>query len=619
MLILWAVDPGGNMKLSVLLLTLISSMYLLNACGGGASSGGGGGNLVATHFSLTAPATATGGSTFSFTVTALDAANNLATGYAGTVTFTSTDGHALLPGTSTLVDGTGTFTATLESAGNQTIAATDLSRSTITGVTNSITVATVAARLAVTVPLPAKIAAYFNFTVTAGTPLSFTVTALDSADNPVPVYTGTVSFTSTDGQAALPANSTLTNGTGTFSATLKTAGNQTIAATDTATVSITGTSISIHVVAPASGFTPTGSMLNARESHTATLLNDGRVLVVGGANITAVKTLGPILGCPSFFFCYVFSPLASAEIYDPTTAAFTSTGAMSATRVFHTTTLLSDGKVLIAGGDDRSATAPTTTFATAEIFDPSTGVFTLTGNMVNARSGHTATLLTNGKVLLAGGNGGNGDFPLAAELFDPATGEFTATGDMTEERVLHTATLLSDGRVLLAGGNSAGASSATAELFDPTTGTFSLAGNMVYARSGHTATLLTDGKVLLAGGDSGNGNLPLAAELFDPTTGTFATTGSTGTVRAGQTATLLANGKVLVTGGIDANKNILSTAEMYDPASGTFTAAGNMEIERLAHAAILLLNGKVLITGGVNADNTQNLMVNSLGLAELFP
>jgi hypothetical protein len=555
----------------------------------------------ATHFSVVAPANDTAGTFFTLTVNALDASNNVVTSYAGTVHFTSTDVQATLPANSTLTNGTETFSATMKTPGGQTISVTDTATASITGSSNSITVSgATASHFSVTVPA----------TATAGTAFNFTVTALDSLGNTLAGYTGTVSFTSTDGQAALPANSTLTDGTGTFSGILKTDGNQTITATDIAAASITGTSRSIHVLTPASGFTPTGSMLNAREGHTATLLNDGRVLVVGGMHWAALRF------CPLETICFRLNALASAEVFDPSTGEFTAAGGMSVARVFQTATLLGDGRVLVTGGDDRYGT----TYGTAEIFDVSTGVFTPTGNMVYARSSHTATLLTNGKVLLAGGVGDNGTAPSAAELFDPTTGEFTAVGNITVSRFFHTATLLSDGKVLLAGGESSGAT-ATAELYDPLTGTFTVTGNMTVARTSHRATLLKSGAVLITGGASSDG-ITATAELFDPATGTFAPTGSMGTARELHTATMLANGKVLVTGGIDelgtvAEIHYLSTAEMFDPTNGTFTPAGNMQIERSEHAAILLVNDTVLITGGINGDNAEYL--NSLASAELFP
>src|SRR5205814_1117823 len=188
-----------------------------------------------THFSVTAsPSSITAGGTTSVTVTALDAGNSTVTSYSGTVHFTSTDGQAILPADSTLTNGAGTFTVTLKTSGNQTV--------TATGTRNIISVAAAAATH-FTVSAPAS--------ATAGSAFSFTVTALDQFNNTSTGYGGMVHFTSSDGQAVLPSNSTLTNGTGTFSATLKTAGSQSITATDTVTSSITGTSNAITVNAAA--------------------------------------------------------------------------------------------------------------------------------------------------------------------------------------------------------------------------------------------------------------------------------------------------------------------------------------------------------------------------------
>jgi uncharacterized protein (TIGR03437 family) len=195
---------------------------------------------AATTFVVTAPSSGTAGTAFNFTVTALDQFGNTATGYAGTVHFTSTDGLATLPANSTLTNGVGTFSATLKTAGNQTITATDTVTSSITGTSNTIAITPAAAsHFSVTAPGSAVPNDSFNFTVTA----------LDQFNNTATGYSGTVHFTSSDGSATLPANSTLTNGVGTFSATLKTAGNQTITATDTVNSSITGTSGNISVTA----------------------------------------------------------------------------------------------------------------------------------------------------------------------------------------------------------------------------------------------------------------------------------------------------------------------------------------------------------------------------------
>ncbi|MFZ0739769.1 MAG: hypothetical protein WBL70_00185 [Candidatus Acidiferrales bacterium] len=223
------------MKRILLVLILVCCLRLLSACGGGAS-GGGTPQLTATHFSVTATGNAVAGTAFNIMVTALDAANNTVSTYSGTVHFTSSDAQAVLPAASTLASGTGTLSVTLMTPGTQTVTATDTA--SITGTSNSITVTAPATHFAVTGPSNA----------TTGISFNFGVTALDASNNTVMTYSGTVHFTSTDAQASLPANSTLTNGTGSFLATLKTLGSQTITATDTTTASITGTSNLLMVV-----------------------------------------------------------------------------------------------------------------------------------------------------------------------------------------------------------------------------------------------------------------------------------------------------------------------------------------------------------------------------------
>jgi 6-phosphogluconolactonase (cycloisomerase 2 family) len=200
--------------------------------------------LPATHFSVSAPGTATIGTPFNVTVTALNASNATVPGYTGIVHFTSSDGGAVLPANTTLTAGTGTLSVTLGTAGSQTVTATDTVTASITGTSGAVTVSAA--------PLPAT---HFLVsapgTATASTPINVTVTALNSANAAVPGYTGTVHFTSSDGSAVLPVNTALTAGTGTLAVTLKTAGNQTITATDTASASITGTSGTVAVAAGA--------------------------------------------------------------------------------------------------------------------------------------------------------------------------------------------------------------------------------------------------------------------------------------------------------------------------------------------------------------------------------
>jgi Galactose oxidase, central domain/Kelch motif len=185
-------------------------------------------------------------------------------------------------------------------------------------------------------------------------------------------------------------------------------------------------------------------------------------------------------------------------------AMFSRTGSMATTRVGHTATLLHDGRVLVAGGNDGYGA-----FVSAEIYDPKTGTFSPTGPLTTARNNHTATLLADGRVLVTGGSSFTD--PLAsAEIYDLKTGTFSPTGAMTTAREYHTATLLADGRVLVTG-SGAEASGASAEIYDPATGTFSPTVSMNTARLHYTATLLADGRVLIAG-DSSDGS----ADIFVP-------------------------------------------------------------------------------------------------------
>jgi CARDB/Galactose oxidase, central domain len=339
----------------------------------------------------------------------------------------------------------------------------------------------------------------------------------------------------------------------------------------------------------AQNFTTTGSLNVARLWHTATLLNNGMILIAGGQGPAGNTT-------------------ASAELYNPATGIFSTTGSMTTARNFHTATLLDNGMVLIAGGGNNTAR-----LASAELYDPVTGTFSATGNMTSARNEHTATLLHNGMVLIAGGGGLNAgsNFILAsAELYDPATGIFSTTGSMTTGELLHTATLLNNGMVLIAGGiDPTGTTSARGQLYNPASGTFMATGRLNTARVYHTATLLNNGMALIAGGTgSPNTLIPLAgAELYNPATGVFTATGSLNTARHRHTATLLNNGTVLFAGGSQgfSGINSLASAELYDPATAAFAATGSLNTGRQFHKATLLNNGLVLITGGTGGSSAE--------------
>jgi hypothetical protein len=200
--------------------------------------------------------------------------------------------------------------------------------------------------------------------------------------------------------------------------------------------------------------------------HTATLLNNGKVLIVGGSSdLVLVALLQSQNGNPTRKVLiaggFVNDPvhLASAELYDPATGEFAAIGNMTVARPGHTATLLSSGNVLLAGG-------VADWLVSVELYDPVSRKFTSTGSMTAARQNHTATLLGNGKVLIAGGAGASGDLK-SAELYDPGNGEFTATGSMTAAREKHTATLLPSGTVLIAGGwTQATGNLASAELYE---------------------------------------------------------------------------------------------------------------------------------------------------------
>lgn len=306
---------------------------------------------------------------------------------------------------------------------------------------------------------------------------------------------------------------------------------------------------------PGSGsFTSTGNMTVRRYAQTSTLLQNGAVLMVGGFSFDATACLNDGT-----------SPvLKSAELYDPSSGSFASTSNMTEERGGHTATLLANGKVLVVGGGNSGGGRPPffgDGSATAELYDPATRVFTSTGSMATGRVGHTATLLASGEVLIAGGLTTASSDPVAtAEVYNPASGVFSpTTGSMTAARAGHTATILQDGRVLITGGFSDQtlAGVATAEIYDPATHSFAVTGSMALARWSHTATLLPNGTVLVVGGEGVSSNI--TAEVYDPLAGSFQPLGFTQSPRSAHSATLLQNGKVIVIGGLFSP----TTAELY--------------------------------------------------------
>jgi hypothetical protein len=328
----------------------------------------------------------------------------------------------------------------------------------------------------------------------------------------------------------------------------------------------------LWVPSEGSYFAQTGSMRIARLGHTATLMHDGRVLITGGTSTESSD--------------FDVGDLNSAEVYDPSTGAFSPTGSMRHFRARHTATLLADGQVLITGPAGE---------ASAELYDPVTGQFSLTGSLRTIqRLSQTAAPLPGGKVLIAGEAG--------AEIYDPVTGSFSSAAayPVTIDWIAH-AVPLGDGRVLLMGSN-------PSLVFDPTRNSFDVSAWLLSSYGTYvglaTATLLTDGRVLIAGGTDDMFFQFSEAQHYDPATETFRFTGGLSISRAAHAAVRLADGRVLVLGGDNMPCDIGcegsdASAELYDPDAGIFIPAPSMGVSRTSPQATLLLDGNVLVTGGV--------------------
>ncbi len=269
-------------------------------------------------------------------------------------------------------------------------------------------------------------------------------------------------------------------------------------------------------------------------------------------------------------------------------------------RAAHSATMLSSGKVLVAGGFAGGENG----MKSAEIFDPATGGFSPTTDMNVARASHSATHLRNGKVLIAGGF--NGNYIDSAELYDPATGRFAPAGKLTRPRSEHQAVMLADGRILIAGGVGTGWTFlADAEIYDPVANTFTATGSMTTPRESHTATLLKDGRVLISGGHKDRRaaiTIYSSTEIYDPAKGTFTPTADLTVRRHKHDALLMDNGQVLIVGGSDErdSRGAYATVEIYDPKTNRTRRAGDMNASRykLQGTTILLPDGRVLIAGG---------------------
>jgi hypothetical protein len=329
--------------------------------------------------------------------------------------------------------------------------------------------------------------------------------------------------------------------------------------------------------AASAAWAPSGPMGTPRQRHTATRLDDGRVLVTGG------YTAGDW-----------FYPIESAEIYDPASGTFADANAMKLARVEHTATLLADGRVLVTGG---SVDGEQHSLSSVEIYDPATGAWNDAAPLLEARSGHAAVRLADGRVLVVGGDAGfEGGYQISAtsEVYDPLLDAWALVSPMSEAREHHTATLLDDGRVLVAGGDQENYTAVgLAEIFDPATAGFEPAGALEMPRTFHAAAPLADGRVLVVGGVGkvGDAITGLASvEIFEANSGAFQSGADMLLTQGAPAATALPDGRVLVSSA--------GTSQAYDPLRGSWSFTGTMSETRYDHTVTLLGNGLVLAVGG---------------------
>ena len=339
----------------------------------------------------------------------------------------------------------------------------------------------------------------------------------------------------------------------------------------------------VEIYDPATGTGVWGNPLaQARYFHTATTLADGRILIAGGA------------------FNGASGGIAQAELFDPVAGTFSSAGTMITGRFLHTATLLANGSVLVTGGQAGGGA-----LTSAEVYSPPTasnpsGNWTAVGNMGTARTAHTATLLWNGNVLVAGGQDATFAATASTEIFSPVTNAFTAGHAMLSARAYHTATLRG-GTVFMIGGFGPGGEVKQTDLFS---GALFSAGPLLNdARDSHTATLLPNGDILVAGGEDATQVGTTSVEVLSAATGTFSVKASMSTGRLYHTATLMGNGDVLVTGGLHYSPSfaILSASEIFDPLFGTPPAsvlASTLENHTATPVPGVFLTNSVLIAGG---------------------
>ena len=341
---------------------------------------------------------------------------------------------------------------------------------------------------------------------------------------------------------------------------------------------------------------PTNSMSFARGTHTATLLEDGRLLIAGGddgsGRLEAITD--------------------TAELYDPSTGRWEPAEVLGRQRTQHAALPLNDGRVLLVGGagvvqakiDEQGIEQP---LIETDLFDPASETWSFTGDISTPRDYVAAALLSNGSVLIVGGDDGSGtdtSVLASAEVFDPAAGQWSSAGSMSQPRQGHSLVALDNGSALVAGGDAGDDPFQSVEIYDPSAGTWSNAADMADARERFAAIVLQDGKVLVVGGGGTDGHLA-STELYDPGSGAWSSAAEMSTPRLKPSAVVLQDGKVLVVGGLGAGQ-FLATAEVYDPATDTWSDAGSMETGRGFHTATLIDDGRVVVTGGFGFSGPTN-------------
>ena len=450
--------------------------------------------------------------------------------------------------------------------------------------------------------------------------------ALFTAQQPAIASNGTLSFTpnpSATGTATVTVTAQDNGGTAnggvdtseaqTFTITV-TASAPTVTTPTVTNITATGATLGGNVTATGGSAITERGVVYALTSANANPTIGGtgvapKLTATGLTGVFTVNAAGLSANSLYSFRAYATNALGTAYTTDVTTfttlplppvvavnggggaAVFSAAGNLATARGYHTASVLGNGKVLVAGGRGSGGVD----LASAELYNPATNTWSVTGSLVAAHYAPTASVLGNGKVLLVGGYNPTSGFLASAELYDPASNTWSPAGSLATGRYQHAASVLSNGKVLVVGGNNASGFLVSAELYDPATNSWSSGGSLVAARAGLAAGVLANGKVLVTGGNGPGGHLA-SAEVYDPASNAWSPAGSLATARSYHTASVLGNGKVLVAGGT--NGSSLASAELYDPASNSWSPAGSLATARAYHTVSVLGNGKVLVVGG---------------------